>query len=472
LLISLNLLIKPFWLFGIDRTVQNIVGAEVYGLFFALFNFTVLFNILLDLGITNFNVANISKNHKLLDDYFPKITTIKFILGIIYLILSLSIGYFIGYHKKEFLLLIILSLNQFLLSFVLYLRSNISGLQLFKTDSILSTLDRLIVIIICSILLWGKVTNIPFKIEWLVYSQSISYILTALTAFLILQSKSGLLKLKPEFIFIKSIVKQSYPYALLVLFMSVTARIDTVLLERLLPDGNIQAGIYAQVFRLLDALSQFGFLIAGLLLPMFAKMLKEKNAVNQLLDFSFSLLLIPSTILVIMIISYKSDIILLLYNSHINKSLELLPYLILSFLPIASTYIFGTLLTANGNLKELNIIAFSAMLISIILNLIFIPLFKATGSAISAIITQGSIFLAQFIIAKKIFNLKIFYKKILKYFLFVLIICLLGYFHTSIQTTWILSFIILGFIGLVLAILLKLINIKLIYNLILNLEKE
>jgi len=38
LLILLNLLIKPFWVFGIDRTVQNIVGAEDFGFYFTIFN--------------------------------------------------------------------------------------------------------------------------------------------------------------------------------------------------------------------------------------------------------------------------------------------------------------------------------------------------------------------------------------------------------------------------------------------------
>lgn len=38
-LIGVNLLIKPFWIFGIDRTVQNSVGAVDYGIYYALFNF-------------------------------------------------------------------------------------------------------------------------------------------------------------------------------------------------------------------------------------------------------------------------------------------------------------------------------------------------------------------------------------------------------------------------------------------------
>ena len=53
-LLGLNLLVKPIYLFGVELGVQNAVGAEDYGLYYAMFNFTFLFNVLLDLGINNF----------------------------------------------------------------------------------------------------------------------------------------------------------------------------------------------------------------------------------------------------------------------------------------------------------------------------------------------------------------------------------------------------------------------------------
>ena len=51
LLVLVTLLVKPFWILFIDREVQNVVGTENYGFYFALLNFSFLFNILLGLGI-------------------------------------------------------------------------------------------------------------------------------------------------------------------------------------------------------------------------------------------------------------------------------------------------------------------------------------------------------------------------------------------------------------------------------------
>ena len=88
---------KPFWIFGIDRTVQNVVGADQYGFYFSLFSFSLLLNILLDVGITNFNNRAIAQEPSLISEYFSNIIVLKFLLGIVYAIVCMAIGIVIGY---------------------------------------------------------------------------------------------------------------------------------------------------------------------------------------------------------------------------------------------------------------------------------------------------------------------------------------------------------------------------------------
>ena len=47
-LIGLNVIIKPIWIVGIDRQVQLLEGPEVYGQYFALFQLSIMFHVLLD----------------------------------------------------------------------------------------------------------------------------------------------------------------------------------------------------------------------------------------------------------------------------------------------------------------------------------------------------------------------------------------------------------------------------------------
>ncbi len=176
LLLFLNLLIKPFWIFGIDRTVQNMVGDESYGMYFALLNFSLILNILLDLGITNYNNRNIAQHNFLLPKHLSNIVGLKFLLAFVYAIFSLTVAAIIGYDKIQFHLLFFLIVNQFLISFTLYLRSNISGLHLFRTDSVVSVLDRSFMIIICSFLLFNNSLRPNFSIEWFIYAQTVAYL--------------------------------------------------------------------------------------------------------------------------------------------------------------------------------------------------------------------------------------------------------------------------------------------------------
>jgi O-antigen/teichoic acid export membrane protein len=90
-LIFVNFLVKPFWVFGIDRTVQNKLGETEYGIYFAIFNFTYLFQILLDFGLQNFNARHVASDTKKLQDFLPNILLFKFILFIIYLYFALPL---------------------------------------------------------------------------------------------------------------------------------------------------------------------------------------------------------------------------------------------------------------------------------------------------------------------------------------------------------------------------------------------
>lgn len=445
-------------------TVQNTVGASEYGFYFALFNFSLLLNIFLDLGITNFNNRNIAQHNQLLSKHFSNIVGLKFLLGIFYLILILIGAFFIGYNERQIKFLLILAGNQFLLSLILYMRSNISGLHLFKTDSILSVLDRLLMIFIVGYLLLFK--KDIFRIDWLIYAQSASYLTTVIVAFFIIKTKSIGLKLYFNFQFFRVILRKSYPYALLVLLMTSYTRLDSVMIGRLLPDGDTQVGIYAHGFRILDAASQYALLFATLLLPIFSKMLLKKENIVNLAKISFLLLVIPAIVIAINLFFYKKDVIYVFYDEHIQESAKVFGILILGFVPIATTYIFGTLLTANGNLKELNIMAGIGLVLNLVLNFILIPEFKAYGAAVASLITQGLTAAMQVYIAHRVFGFKPKFKVLFSITAFILWIILSAYVSNEYITSRPIALTVTLVIGTLSAFAFKLIDLKTLYRII------
>ena len=301
LLLFLNFLVKPFYIFGIDRTIQNMVGPTDFGFYFSIFNFAFLFNILLDAGITNFNNRNIAQHNHLLNKHFSNLVVLKFLFAILYVIITFAVALVIGYNGHQLRLLAWVGFNQFLLSFILYLRSNVNGMMMFRTDSFLSVLDRVLMIAICGMLIWGNVTGGKFRIEWFVYAQTAAYVMTLIVAFIIVIRKSAFRKLSFNLPFFLVIIKRSLPFAVLVLLMSIYNRVDSVFIERLLKGdlGNQQSGIYAQAFRLLDAANQFAFLFSVLLLPIYSKMLKLKKPIEEMVRMPFSILITTAIIVAV-----------------------------------------------------------------------------------------------------------------------------------------------------------------------------
>jgi O-antigen/teichoic acid export membrane protein len=474
LLIFLNVLIKPFWIFGIDRHVQNLVGVESYGLYFSLLNFSMILNILLDLGITNFNNKNIAQHHQLMRKHISNIVAIKFLLAGFYAFVCIVVAFILGYREVQIHLLLFLILNQFLISFTLYLRSNISGLHLFRTDSFLSVLDRTLMIIICSVLLFTNITNHVFKIEWFVYAQTAAYLIATLITLAVVLSHTGRLKIYFDRRFFLVFLRKSYPYALLILLMSFYNRIDSVMLVSLLPNGKEQSGIYAQAFRLLDAVSMFGVLFAGLLLPIFARMLKKKEELGSMVQFSFLLLFVPAIIISLSSIFYDHQIMFLLYSKNIELTKEnielsasILQLLMISFLGIATTYIFGTLLTANGSIRQLNWMAVIGMVLNVGLNFILIPHYQALGSAWTSLTTQLFTAGAQTLLAVSILKLKINYRILGKLMLFIGFVFLAGYYSLKIDN-WVLGYSLMIGISTLFAFLIRLINLKALAEIIQN----
>ncbi|MEI6172581.1 MAG: oligosaccharide flippase family protein [Bacteroidota bacterium] len=426
LLLFLNLLIKPVWIFGIDLNVQRLVGVGDYGFYFVILNFSFLFNIILDLGITNFNNRNIAQHNHLLNKHFSGILVVKLLLGLVYVVIAFIIALILRYSADQFRLLGWLALNQFLLSFILYLRSNISGFMMFKTDSFLSVLDRLLMILFCGMLLWGHVISSPFRIEWFVFSQTAAYSITAALAFVIVVKKAHFRKLNWNWPFFLMIMKQSLPFALLVLLMTFYNRLDPVMLESLLPEkmGNEQAGIYASGFRLLDAANMIAYLFSVLLIPIFSKMIKKRQPIEHMLKLSFTIIITLAIIVALGSFFYSYELIDLLYDAHIEASTQVFQILILGFIAVSTTYIFGTLLTANGNLKQLNIIALFGLLINFALNFLLIPRMLASGSAVSSLVTQVTMAVLQVIMVQRIFRFKVNYQYLLTLILFLIgVIC-------------------------------------------------
>lgn len=458
LVLLLNVLVKPFYILGVDAEFLKRLEAAnpgEYGEYFSIIGLTFIFNIFLDLGLSNFNTREVARNDQHRSEYFSSILSVKFILIFVYLSLLFGSGFLLGYSDHQFYLLSFLGINQVLVAFILFFRSNLTGMLKFKEDSIVGVLDRVLLVIMCSLVLWGGILQQPLSIELFVWMQTLSYALTLIVVVLLVLRSGNIPKFKVFRDAIWPLLRKSLPYALLVLLMTVYYRTDSVMLEQMLPEGKREAAIYAQGFRFLEAFSMIGYLFAGLLLPIFAKQLAKKEDVSKMVWLSFKLIFSIAAVLAIGVYLYAEDIVRERYDMNntveLLRSSESLKMLMICFLGMISTYIFGTLLTANGSLKQLNMVAALGVVLNLVLNFIWIETDGAFGAAKASMITQLLTALVQMILAIRLLKVKIEQMDILKILAFSVSLLGMGYLLT--WDSWLTGMLITFGLGGVLAIM-------------------
>ena len=384
----------------------------------------------------------------------------RLILFILYAIVVSLTAILLGYGAREFHILLFLVINQLLILSIAFFRSHFSGLHLFKTDAIISIMDRFLLIVIAGYLLFISNSDL-ITIDSFVYIQTICYFITFIVGWTVLNKQIKGPFFHWDFKGSLEIIKQSLPYAALILLMLLYNRSDAVILERIHVNGRIEAGFYAQGFRLLDALYMFGMIFAGLLFPMFSRLLKNAiDEVTPLLQTAGNLL-VGGSIVIVTISLFNAQFFLdLLYHNVNSSSVFSFKFLISCFIPICINFIFGTLLTANGNLKTLNVISFSAVVFSIGLNLFIIPGYGAVGAALVALCTQSLVALIQMYYGLKCIQLKLSFKDFLPYVILIVSMILFGYNLQLLQLNPLLAVCIFTLFGLFLLFVLSLIDIK------------
>ncbi len=476
-LILVNLLIKPFYVFGIERKIQDTVGAENYGLYATLFSFSFLLFMVNDFGIHYFNNRNIARHPQLVGKYFPNILVLKTILSLLYLAAVFLAALVRGFEAEVYYLLFFVAINHILISLVAYLRSNISGQGMYRTDSVVSTLDKLLLIGICAVLLWGPMRGADghFQIKWFVHAQNITWLLTAVVAFFIVKkSIRQRLVFRFRWPFLLAVLKKSAPYALAVFLMTAYTRFDIVVLEWMLPDGRHEAGVYAAGYRLLDAFNMVGYLFAGLLLPMFSSLLKKQEKesgmaaeVTSLLRFSLQMIWAGTVTLAVACFFFRAELMLWLYPETATPYYgDVLAFVILTLVPFSGIFIYSTLLTANDSLKKMNWLFVLGIAVNLALNLLLIPHYKAVGAGFSAFATQTCVLIGMMFLAKKELRLPFdgrHFTKIAAFILLVLLANWLLYYYFTFG--WLLRFVLAIAAGLLLAFSLRLMRIRMMLDL-------
>ena len=415
LLLILNAVIKPIWIFGIDRQVQNITGVAEYGTYFSLLNLSIVFGFLLDWGLTNFINRELAAKRADLSEQLGSYLLVKFLFAVIYAIVTVAVALVSGVRRWDILTGVVIV--QFLTFLFVFFRGTVTANQWFTTDAWLSVFDKTLMIFICSaIILWPSSFGLMTIKKFLV-AQIVSTTVAVFAIIIVLISR-GIVLGRPRLKFFnRTVLFSALPFAITVFLMSVHVRLDGFLLERIHHNGAHEAGLYAAAYRLLDVSNTVGYLIASFFMPFIARLWSEGKPVHRAIIQTRHLQVMFAITAVIVTVMLAPWLQKILYHRDDSYGARILRWCLPALVGYALVQVYGTVMTATGLIVAFCYLNVSVVVVNVIMNILLIPRYGAFGCCISALCSQFLLGIATMTFVHKKLNIVIDRRSLLLYLL-------------------------------------------------------
>ena len=361
--------------------IARYLGPESFGIFSFATAVVLIFGIFADLGLSTLITRELSRDKSLEKIYIGNFIPIKVILSIIIYSILVLFGNLMGYPQVTLNVLYIFGLFMITNGFSQLFLGVFQAHEKMEYQSISLLINN-------SIIFLGVFYGISngFNVEGFAFIYFIAAVVGLLFSFFIMQWKYSPPRLSFNLKFWRKSLTLAIPLSFAIVFSTIAFRVDTVLLGIL--QGNIAVGWYSAGFRLIDFLLFIPVVYAGAIFPVLAKFhISSKDLLKILYGKSFKYLLVISIPIVAGTSILAQEIILLLFQNSYLQSIIALKILIWVIPFMFLINIFGVMFVSINKQNLMLKITFVVMILNIILNLIFIPLYSYVGTSIISVIT-------------------------------------------------------------------------------------
>ena len=378
--------------------ITRYLGEDEFGIFSYALVYTSFFAVFIDFGTESILIREISKNPGSSEILIGNNILMKLFFTLSAIVLSFGIIQFadFSYDKEILIYIMLINLvfspklptlkNSFEAAFKARIRVGFPVLM-----NILGSLVLLISVIIV-IYINGSIRLI-----------TLCYVLCGLPGLVLLIRKSDKL-IKPSFSIDlkvwKYFIKESLPLAFYWLLISLSNRIDVLMLSWM--KGDAEVGYYAAAFRLILPLSFIPVALTVSILPVMSKLNQQGDeGPEKLFQLSLKIMLCLSVPLAAVIFHSSDQIIDLIYTQRYFSSSAGLRILAVSQVFLFQSVIMYHLIIAVGKQGRGIIVVAQMVIVNFLLNIFLIPKYGLVGASISTVITEFSALLLWIVFTKK-----------------------------------------------------------------------
>ena len=379
--------------------LAKIMSVENFGILSFGFSLSALAVIVADFGFSLMIMKDYPQLDKNKHSYLFNSILAKVILAV--LTAALFYVYLVVFYEGDWLVIggiyVLFSLTA---SFIIYLQSLLRIQNKFNKYTYSNTIYA-IVVSLSVIIYWQFDLSLFQLVICFLISKLIQLLWTAYFC------RSSFFKFSIDFKLIKDVLKSSWSFGLFSILGIFYFMIDTQIISLYL--GARDVALYQSVFRIILILMVFSDIVSNVMLPFLSYKLFKNDNINELTSKILLYLLIVGCSIFLLFTTFKNEILLVLYTPEYAKAAILvLPFSIVLILRTIST-LLGNILTVSNMQRQRVITVGVALLFSLVLNLVFIPVFGIIAAAWISVIVHFILFSMYFIYSRfKVPNISLF----------------------------------------------------------------
>jgi O-antigen/teichoic acid export membrane protein len=372
------------YLFGFFTIMYSAryLGPENYGILSLALALTGIFGILVDLGLSNLIVREISRDKSLSNKYLTNTSIMKFFLGLMTIVLIIITLKIVGYPPEVSNVIYIITASVIISSFSAIFNSIFQAHEKMEYLAIATILNSLLMFVGVIFAISKGYTIFIFAYLYFVISLIILFY-----NLIIYNWKFPSLKMEINFGFWKPTFKEALPFGLSGFFVTIYYWIDSVMLSLMV--NNEVVGWYNAAYRIIMVFLFIPIVINTAIFPAMSKFyISSKQSLRIAYEKYFNYMIIIGIPLGIGTTLLANRVILLIYGTEYINSIPALQILVWSSVMIFISGSFGRLFEASNKQSIITKITAICAVGNILLNLILIPQFSYIGASIVTVITE------------------------------------------------------------------------------------
>jgi len=373
------------------------LGPEQTGTYTAALAMTTIFVVFVDLGFTNVFVREAAKAKDKIQELFSIVLYAKIFFGVLsYIALAITLQ-LLNFDTTFQMLVLVSGITMLFDSIHLTLYGAFRALGNLVYEGIGIVGSQLLTL---ALGLGFLFSGLP--LVYLILAFTIAAACNVLYAAWILKSRFGL-HIKP--VYNKRMLKHvgviAIPFALAAIFGRVYSYSDVVILKKLV--GATEVGYYSTPSKISFAFQFIPLALIASLYPKFSELfVHNKKKLARLFEQSIVFLLIIALPISVGLFILAHDIIVFVFGEQYMPSIPSLKVLVISLAFSFISFPIGAFLNACSKQKAQTTITGIVLLSNVMLNIVLVPIYGASGAAISALVANILLGLLGYILIPRI----------------------------------------------------------------------